>query len=658
MATPTSSDGWISVARLVVPAAGRVRVGVALAPGVTKAIGSVRVGGAIAQADNPVFDRDGWLRWFLLSAIRPASDQVVEISAVRVAGEPLAGPAPQVTISRGEPVAPEAPRSWLADWRRGPVVTESVWRLPLGGDGLRADVHESVWSDGAGSSTVVVDNGFSVPGRVTARTRRYNIVIARGSQRLAYSGIVHVPYTRFVRRLGSLPVHAMVVPLSGGSPWDHFRAARALQNFADAPAFSTAAIDALSDQPFAVTDANMIGVAKRAQGSPGADADIGQHPAYLTGWLHHFSPATARAIRRQTDARQGAPYFYRLEATGAAPRPDQGVEYGVGGAQLGMRAPDDTERPNQTWTPSHWGAMFRIPYLLWGELTDLEGQIAQVGHSHASTFPDTHGRGMNRHVLYWADLPPWWVGHTNTFIGGQGMVQLRTMGWGVRTTVHALACLPSDDDRVRALFGWDKSTLRRVFDNACARARKIVEDATGPASERIVQGFGIQDPRPHKYFDADGVTFPPGYFGYKHWMWAYVLTSMAHGIELGEVSPAGIAWWRRQMQTPVQVLGSGDADTAVVISIDQWPKVVGAFINGERIGVRPDASGQPIRDVRSLLENIRAGGFIGSRENDWAGNYYALAAFARDHNLPGAARAFAWSRGNIRPNPNHRIEPR
>ena len=655
--TVAVGDGLTAVARLRVPAAGRIRAGVAVAPGLfVGAPGRVRVNGGMAQADNAVIDRAGWLRWFLLSAIVPEGEFAIAIGAAAETAAPVPPPAPQAVVEIGGAPPAGTSRTHVADWRRGAVVTESVWTAPLGADGLAVRFHESLWADGAGSTTVIVENGRSVPGQVAARTCTYDIAVTRGAERLAYAGVVHVPYTRWVRRLGGRPVFAEVVPLGGGSAWDHLRAAAAIQNFESAPRVDTAPIDALPDHPFAVSSAEKIGVAKRAMGQPGGDDEIGAHPAYALAWLRDHTPQSLAALRRQTDVRQGGPYFWRDAATGAFMRPDQGRDWWQ--SDLGKRAADDTVAANQSWTPSHWPAMFRIPYLLWGELEDLEGQAAQVLVGWLDSFTAPGGSQLTRHPLHWPDYPPWWVGYTNTYIGDQGAKQLRTVGWGVRTQVHALASLPDDHDRIRALLGWDKAVLRAYVETAFARARAVVDAATGPADGPIVQGWGVKDPAPHRYFDADGLCFPPGFFSYKHWMWCYVLTSTAHGIELGEIGGDGAAWWRRMMQTPLQLVASDPPDLDVLLSIDHWPKVRGAVMqpNGE-VGLGP-AGAEPIRTAADLAATIRAGGFIGSREADWAGNTYALAAFAADHALPGAAAALAWTRANIVPNRNHCIAPR
>jgi hypothetical protein len=90
------SFAGVAVARLKVPVGGRVRVGVALAPGVTKTIGSVVVGSVTGQVDNPSFDRDGWLRWFQLSVIVPAGEFPITVLAEMGADAPVPSPSPQV----------------------------------------------------------------------------------------------------------------------------------------------------------------------------------------------------------------------------------------------------------------------------------------------------------------------------------------------------------------------------------------------------------------------------------------------------------------------------------------------------------------------------------------------------------------------------------
>lgn len=629
-------DGLTAVARIRVPAAGRVRAGVAVAPGLfAGAPGMVRVGShAVAQADNAVIDRQGWLRWFLLSAIVPAGDVAIAIGAAAETAAPVPSPAPQAVVQiAGSPPAGTS-RVHVADWRRGPVVTESIWTAPLGAEGLAVRLHESLWADGASSTTVIVENGRSVPGAVAARTQTYDIEITRGAERRAYAGVVHVPYTRWLRRLGAAEVYAEVVPLGapvgGGSAWDHLRATRMLQNFASVyPAPPLAPLAALPDHPFAVSDAGSILHFTRSQGAPGANPDIGPHPAYYLGALAHLDADQLRVICANADARMGAAVFYRSAATGTFHRPDEGPEYVIDGrwqgTKIGLRDPGDTAAPNQGWAHSHWGAMFYIPYLLTGRLEYLEGQVAQQVFTWALAPWNNCGRQLRRHMLNFVEP------YTEAFIGGQERSQLRSQGWAVRTTLHLAGMLPAGDDRVRALLGWDKTVTRTLWSNVCADLKKLyIADATGPG----------------RRFDADGMHFIVDDKRCKQWQVGMIVTSLAMGAELGEMPPGGLDLFAWLAASHLAVAATPHRYRIEALSCDGWYK--------------QRADGTPVRSVADFhaAQEDRLPDVYGSLESDWAGYIRAIAAFAVDHGLPNAAAAHDFALSRAIPNPNHNIAPR
>jgi hypothetical protein len=504
---------------------------------------------------------------------------------------------------------------------------------PLGSNGLEVRFHESLWVDGKSSTTIIFENGRSDPGKVAARTQTYDVKITRGTEMLSYAGTVHVPYTRWLRRMGDQEVYAEVVPLAGGTAWDHLKQTRSLQNFASTfSAMSLAPFDALPDAPFAVnsTGGDILHFS-RSQGQPGANADIGPHPYYYLAALANLSPDQLRVITANADARMGAPAFYRDPATGNPHRPDNGVDICFhpmwGNPVVGMRASDDTTPANQGWGTSHWGAMFYIPYLLTGRLEYLEGQVAQQFISWAGSSYANCGSQMRRHPINFNDV------YTEQFVGGQERPQLRTQAWAVRTTIHTEALLPNDDARVRTLLGWDKTTVRKLWSNVCADIKALYIDAN--------TGDG-------KRFAADGCHFIVDDVKGKQWQIGMAITSLFHAHEIGCLSADGLAFAKWLANTHVGVAATPHDYRDRMIGCDNWYK--------------QDVAGKQARTIVEMIEACvsRGSDVFASQESDWAGYIWAIASFAKDHNLPmaDAARAYVLSRALGKPSGNHYIEPR
>lgn len=717
---------WTVVGQLRVTEQGRVSVGVAVAPGLIMSVGSVRLEDQPGQADNVSVDRDGWVRWFMLSAIvskvgtlpirvapaylvssRPAIDEPERsrtqllrqehfasasidadksISWRKFAGQEVAaadqpqaiGTPPVATdVVIGDESTANAPKVFVESWRRGPIVTEAIYQCALASSGLLVRFYEARWADGAGRTTVVIENPWAKPNtyvqqgntwrtNVLARTRRYDCTIARGPagaprDRLIYRDVVHVPFTRWLRRVGAQEVFAEVVPRSGGgNAWDHLRQTRMLQNLQTRlPRPDVRVLRSVPDVPFPVSSGpavgnytdpravgtGMIGPFTRYQGAEGGNPDIGPHPAYYMAALQHYDQEMAWWIDTIADLRQGGPGFIRDSESHNFYRPDHPYDLWLGANAYSMvgtavRADDDSFVGNQIWTPSHWPAMFYIPYLLTGRFEYLEGQVAQQHFSYLRAPANVIGRNgvpednawcgnrMSRHVWNYAGS------YRDEWIGGAERPQWRSAGWGVRTTMHLLAILPSDDARVRTLVAWDRTTTAALWTNVCRNLRqRYCIDATGPG----------------KRFSEDGVRFPGGAYGpgaaYPQWMFHTGITSMAHGIELGQMPPEGVEFWRWYMQTVLLVLTHPDPDRGALIKQWGWPKLF------------PD--NRPVRTVAELFEAARAHRLIGGGgEPDWAGYHFALAVYAVDNGLPRAEAALAWARANLQPNYNHRMEPR
>lgn len=635
------SERWTAVAQLDVAEPGPVSAGLPLAAEQAKRITAVRLRGADAayvpgQADNSSTDLDGWVRFVQLSALmdKPGRYTIEVMSGpddMAICAD-VPNPPPSVAIELdGSPVDLSSARL-RGLWRRGAIVTEAVWDVALGQRGLRALILETRWADGRGRSTVIVENGASRPGEVAASTLTYAITLTRGAQRMAYTNVQHVPYARWLRRLGTPDVFAEVLSVGGGSTWDHFKQSRMLQNFAQSPGPpSMAPLAALPDAPFAVNDAQTILHFSRGQGAPGANPDIGPHPAYYLAALRNFSPDMLRVIGANADARMGAAVFFRNVATGTFHRPDEGPEYvGDGrwsGTKIGLRQREDRAGPNQGWAHSHWGAMFYIPYLVTGRFEYLEGQVAQQFFSWVFSPWENCGRQLNRHPLNFTG------NYTEVFVGGQERPQLRSQGWAARTTVHTQALLPDDDARIRPLLGWDKTVTRTLWRNVCANLKRLYIDAnTGPG----------------KRFNEDGAHFIVDDVRGKQWQIGMLITSLAHGVEIGALPPEGMAFFRWIAATHIGVSGLDHPYRDRMVGCDNWYKRF------------PD--GRPARTILELYEASIAHGpdVFGSLESDWAGYHYAIASYAVNNRLPGAAAARGYARTRW-PNGhslNHYIEPR
>lgn len=578
--TPPPTGTYIDVARVVASGAGIIEVGVPVKAGVLREARSVRQGGWQAQCDNAVKDLDGWVRWFLLTAIAPASGSyVVAVSGEAPTFEPFEFTF-TIPLARINGVMPIEARG-LGKWRNGPVCREYIDRFTFVDD-ISGHIHEAIYANGASRSTVIMTNA----GRpLTAQT--YDCTITRGDVQDQFLGVQHAPGAQWVHRMGDQPVFAEVVPLDGGTTADLFWQAGFTDRYMwDLPAPNAPVWGA---EPFGVTSDTAIGVFPRSMGAPGAAPQIGSHPEPYLKALKKFSAASLETITRYADKFLEAPYFAR-NADGGLVRMDDGTDY----------TRDVIYRPGiMDWgSGSHYGAFFALPYWLTGRLEYLEGQIAQQQMSWATIAATTpqekkSGTQLTRHALH-ADYP-------FTDRGSGWTQQGRTRGRHTRTLVHLLAMMPDGaDDRLRALTGWDKAMPATLWANVQAHCKqRYVDELTGEGKRFAADG-------PHASLIVLGVE--------KFWMASMVLSSLAVGKDLGVVDANGDAYWRWLMQTPLMVLtapeleGVRDYLMEGNLSYVLWDHPLGGWANaGDALPWSPLVSGSgPAMTALDLYQGTAA----------------------------------------------------
>lgn len=645
-AVPAPAAGPVDVADLVVPAAGRVSLRVPVRPGLVRAVGSATVGTASAQADNVTTDLEGWVRGFTLSAIVPSAGRH-RIRAVvsRAGGSRLEPPAPVSVAINGRPPSARADRP---DFRDGPVCRELVYRYDFADD-LHVHIHQKIWADGASDAAIIFENGWSDPGNPTARMRSYRGEARLGSTAFAYDVAAHCPYARWLRRLGPQSVAAQLVPAgwSGDADegtWEYFKRARVIPNYtADPGRPNLASLQGLSRLPFPPAANGLVGPFTAEQGAPGDNADIGLFTMYHLQGLRHLSAGGFRMLQETADLRQGAPYFIRSRATKYIHRPDEGRNYVLMDSWASARTPKvgtanavQPARSNQYWELAHWGSMFYLPYLVTGELAFLEGQVAQAFVDWAmAPFVEEdprppapvhpHGSQMTRHAFTNRRSRYWDCGDS-TFAGH---VQERQMGWSVRTTVQTIAILPDDDARTRALLGWDKRAIGTIW----ATVQRLLHQC---------------------YVIGSAQRFPSGSFRRTHsqqgafatWMQGTILVSLAHGCELGSMSPEGIEftkWFLRGRVDPVLdprfraewVVDAGAIYTTKDRKMNFWNSPPGqgapAVTNEEVYIATAGQHAVPMGTRRAALH-----------DPDWAGYWADAMVAAVDLGVPRAREAHEW----------------
>lgn len=410
----------------------------------------------------------------------------------------------------------------------------------------------------------------------TVRAFMHGAFIDRATRQGGYTvhGIGHPAFTRFKKRIWSDrdPGIAVSVAPSGyrGPPEfavkDYFIQSQMVQNIRGTltSSGSTVGLDQTGTRPFSCRDTGDIGDFSRDQGAPGANSDIGIYPSYTLEGFLYFDANGARRVFENADLRQQAPIFYGDAQTWHLLRLDNGVDWGLHGA---WSNPVHTAGANygvMGLIASHWGSMFYIPYLLRGDLADMEGLIAQDLWSWLVT-PMSDGGGrfcgsqLNRHALVWEGGE-----YTDANIGGRERPQNRSIAWAIRAAVQALGAMPDGDDRASTL-GWDKPTMRRRWSNVQTSVKRYYVDRnTAPDNN---------EDTPHRFI-KDGPHFLVGYEFEKQWQTNMIISQLAHGNELGVMNSDGIAFLHWYARTPIGMTTSPDVNSDWAIPHDSYWKLL------------------------------------------------------------------------------------
>lgn len=628
--TPPAFQGDV-LADVLVEKAGIVELGIPVAPGLRSLSGATLYSGSTplpSQIDNVSTDINGNVRWFMLSAqVGAAGKYTLKITSP-VSGQIVVPQKIATTVTLGDGYsASSLDAELIGNWRSGPVALERILSAPLRKNGvnhpyLRARFYVSDYVNGARKASVLIEDGLSVPNKVSAAGYTYDLTIQNGSEVLSYKNVPHAAFTRFIKRVGDQPVFAQLVPKNWtGTPedgtWKYFTDSRMIQNFSGN--INKADTKVLFDgAPFAVTDAGSIGPFTRGQGAPGDNPDIGAHPYYYLAALRHFDAEQKRILTWVPDKRQEATLWYRSAQTGTIFRPDEGTDYTFD--VVGKSEPSSIV-PNQGLAGSHWGAMFYIPYLVTGDFAYLEGQVGQVFHIYmaapsdiGTNRKDSHwsGTGIALHVLNFTGY------YTDDFIGGKELRQVRSQAWGIRTDLHLAAMLPDRD--VRTLLGWDKPLMRARLDAIGENLKKVyITENTGPGLRFTMEG-------PHFLPSSSNFGAPKGSY-FKMWQFNRVVNQLGNGYELGVLPPAFAEVYFWLGHTTIGIATSPDTDLADLADRDLIAQV--------------DLSNQPVKTFKQLNDATK-GSPHGGREGDYFNDYWHTLALLKTQKAPGAD--LAWDR--------------
>lgn len=620
-----------TIADVVVEEAGIIELGVPVAPGVTALPGATLYNGTTripSQVDNISTDLDGNIRWFMLTALVPNPGRyTLKITSAQNSQAPIANKDP-ITITLGDGYyASSAGAELIGTWRSGPVALERILSVPLTKKGdkhpyLRARFYITDYVNGTRKASVVMENGLSVPNQVSAAGYTYDLTIKNGDETLSYTGVPHAAFTRWIKRLGTQPSFAQLVPhgWSGSvadGTWKYFTDSRMVQNFSGSIGKADTSI-LFDGAPFAVTDSGMIGPFTRSQGAPGDNPDIGAHPVYYLAALRNFSADQKRMLTWVADKRQEGALWQRSAETGTIFRPDEGTDYTM--AMVSMSEPN-TLTPNQGFAGSHWGAMFYLPYLVTGDFAYLEGQVGQTFHIYTAApsdigtnRADSHwsGTGIGLHVLNYTGY------YTDNFIGGKELRQMRSQAWGIRTDIHLAAMLPDRD--VQKLLGWDKNLMRARLKNIGDNLKMVyITENTGPGKRFTKDG-------PHFLPSSNNFGAPAGSY-FKMWQFNRVVNQLGHGYELGVLPPSFVEVYFWLGNTTIGIASSPDTDLKDLADRDLIAQI--------------DLSDQPVKTWKQLNDATQ-GSPHGGREGDYFNDYWHTLALLKSHDAPGADKA--WER--------------
>lgn len=210
-----------------------------------------------------------------------------------------------------------------------------------------------------------------------------------------------------------------------------------------------------------------------------------------------------------------------------------------------------------------------------------------------------------------------------------GHVQERHMGWAVRTTVQTLAILPNDDTKVRPLLGWDRTTTQALWANVQMLLHRC-------------------------YVIGSADRFPAGTFRRTHsqqgnsasWMQGTILVSLAHGCELGAMTPMGITFTKWLLQGRVDPILDPKFRA-------EWLVDGGLFTTKDRQQNwwnSPPGQGTPaVTNEEVYIATVGTNNVVapGTRrpnlhDPDWAGYWADGVVAAVDLGVPRANEAHAW----------------
>jgi hypothetical protein len=464
--TPTSPPpppaGFTNIAQMTVsnapPGGGNVELGVPLsqAQNIT-AIGSVRVDGVTAQADNVHKDRDGYVRWFMLSAgpIANGSGKVISVSPTAETASPVPfNDAIALSIVTGADSLGESTAATFTStaavaagqlcwWRRGPIVSEGVFRHTIGGNVLSPEFLIAKWANGNSKSSFAMDNGLFTPrssynatDSVAPATVRYTANCTRGAENKNYSTpFLHPPAARWLRYFGDTEAHASLQPLGWGGTAiaghaTYWRASGMWQNYTGT--FSAITAQQLAsigttqpgspsvgdtytpDQPInkslrwngSIWEAQWpygtygsltsIGQYTCEQGQPGDNPDIGLQTAYNLQAFDNYDANGKTYLCAHADRRVELCHNIRLASTGNFPRFDDGYDYVIDSRWVSASSPGVFAREGSTFndaacnnstTLTSASADFtnhagRIIYIYGTGFTEGAYQIASVTNAH------------------------------------------------------------------------------------------------------------------------------------------------------------------------------------------------------------------------------------------------------------------------------------
>lgn len=377
-AAAAAPAGFVDIAELRVgPSGGNVDLGVPVRSGlISGTIRSVRLNGSIvAQADRGTTDRDGYARWFHLSASQLSANTTYTVSASTdaEAASPVTFSdvaATTITANGGTFTSTAAIAAGLVSWwRRGPVVSEGVYDREIGGNNVRVRFLVAIWAHGESRCQTFTDNAYSAVGQWDGDAGAppqlvYTFGASRsGSTTESFPLTIHPVLATIERQFGDQPAFATLQAIGfGGTAMqghhEYVRDSRMWQNYQtrfDAPTSAIASIQSSQpgsavegdkwtpDAPLAKSyvytsgvwvpsvlgyNGGSVGPFLSRNTAGGDDTRIGQHPMqYQQAVSNYSSDARLMMLWCVKKFAEGAGCNYRLPGTKKLARTDDGVDY-------------------------------------------------------------------------------------------------------------------------------------------------------------------------------------------------------------------------------------------------------------------------------------------------------------------------------------------